>query len=65
VTKTSVLVPIIGFSLLPVIILTQTPRLSALWIVSALSCLGGSNKGNKPQKVHGLPALSFDFSGTS
>lgn len=52
-------------SSLPVIILTQTPRLSALRIVSALSCRGGSNNGNKPQNVQGPPGLSLDFSGIS
>eukprot|EP01018_Ginkgo_biloba_P039659 Gb_36098 [translate_table: standard] len=49
----------------PVIILTLTPRLSALRIVSALSWRGGSNKGSKPTNCHGPPALSLFFSGTS
>lgn len=49
----------------PVIIFTLNPRLSALLIVSALSCLGGSNKGMSPINCHGLPELSFDPSGTS
>jgi hypothetical protein len=49
----------------PVIILTLTPRFSALRMVSALSCLGGSNKGNNPQNVQGPPGLSLVFSGTS
>lgn len=49
----------------PVIILTQTPRFSALRMVSALSCLGGSNKGNNPQNFQGPPGLSVVFSGTS
>lgn len=49
----------------PVIILTQTPRLRALRMVSALSCLGGSNKGNKPQNVQGSPGLSLVLSGTA
>uniref|UniRef100_A0A0A9DAM2 Mha2 n=1 Tax=Arundo donax TaxID=35708 RepID=A0A0A9DAM2_ARUDO len=34
-------------------------------MVSALSCLGGSNRGNKPTNCHGPPGESFDFSGTS
>lgn len=34
-------------------------------MVSALSCLGGSNRGNKPTNCHGAPGLSFDFSGIS
>lgn len=50
---------------LPVIILTQTPRLSALRMVSALSCLGGSNNANNPQNVQGPPGLSLVRSGTS
>jgi len=33
-------------------------------MVSALSCLGGSNTDNKPTNCHGAPALSFVFSGT-
>jgi len=49
----------------PVIILTFTPRLSALRIVSALSCLGGSNRGRSPINCHGPPGLSFFPSGTS
>jgi hypothetical protein len=48
-----------------VIILTLTPRLSALRIVSALSCLGGSKSGMRPTKCHGPPGLSFLPSGTS
>lgn len=32
-------------------------------MVSALSCLGGSNKGNKPQNVQGLPGDSLVLSG--
>ena len=56
---------IIRPSCLPVIILTLTPRFSALRIVSALSCLGGSNKGSNPQKVQGPPGLSLVFSETS
>lgn len=51
--------------LIPVIILTFTPRFRALDIVSALSCLGGSNRGMRPINCHGLPALSFLPSGTS
>jgi hypothetical protein len=54
-----------GLKFLPVIILTFTPRLSALLIVSALSCLGGSNNGNRPTNCHGPPGLSFVLSGTS
>ena len=50
---------------LPVIILTFTPRLRALRMVSALSCLGGSKRGNKPTNCHGDPTLSFVLSGTS
>lgn len=49
----------------PVIILTFTPRLRALRMVSALSCLGGSNSGRRPTNCHGPPGDSFDFSGTS
>lgn len=51
--------------LLPVIILTLTPRLRAWRMVSALSCLGGSKRGNKPTNCHGLPGLSLVFSGTT
>lgn len=54
--------PIANWS--PVIILTLTPRFSALRIVSALSCLGGSKRGNRPTNCHGPPALSLVFSGT-
>ena len=46
------------------IILTLTPRSKALLMVSALSCLGGSNKGNTPTNSHGPPGLSFVLSGT-
>lgn len=49
----------------PVIILTFTPRFSALLIVSALSWRGGSNNGNNPQNSQGPPALSLSPSGTS
>lgn len=49
----------------PVIILTLTPRLSALRIVSALSCLGGSKSGMRPMNCHGPPGLSFLPSRTS
>lgn len=48
----------------PVIILTLTPRFKALLMVSALSCLGGSNRGRRPTNSHGPPVLSFDPSGT-
>lgn len=47
------------------IILTFTPRFSALRIVSALSCLGGSKSGIRPMKDQGPPGLSFLPSGTS
>lgn len=50
---------------IPVIILTFTPKLRALRMVSALSCLGGSKRGNKPTNCHGAPGLSLVFSGTS
>jgi hypothetical protein len=49
----------------PVIILTLTPRLSALLIVSALSWRGGSKRGKSPMNCHGPPGLSFLPSGTS
>ena len=49
----------------PVIILTFTPKFRALLIVSALSCLGGSNRGRSPINFHGPPGLSFLPSGTS
>ena len=49
----------------PVIILTMTPRLSALLMVSALSCRGRSNSGRSATNCHGLPGLSLRFSGTS
>jgi len=51
--------------ILPVIILTFTPRFRALVMVSALSCLGGSNSGNRPTNCHGAPGLSLSFSGIS
>jgi hypothetical protein len=38
---------------------TLTPRLSALWIVSLLSCLGGPNNDNKPTNCYGALELSF------
>jgi len=50
---------------LPVIIFTLTPRLRALRIVSALSCLGGSKRGNNPTNCQGPPGLSLVASGTS
>lgn len=53
--------PIASWS--PVIILTLTPRSRALRIVSALSCLGGSKRGNRPTNSQGPPAPSFVFSG--
>jgi len=52
-------------SILPVIILTFTPRFRALVMVSALSCLGGSKSGSRPTNCHGAPGLSLFFSGTS
>nr|CAB3469632.1 unnamed protein product [Digitaria exilis] len=48
----------------PVIILTLTPRWRARRMVSALSCLGGSNSGRRPMNCHGSPELSLLFSGT-
>jgi len=45
--------------------LTLTPRFSALRMVSALSCLGGSKRGISPINCHGVPGLSFLPSGTS
>lgn len=50
---------------IPVIILTFTPRFSALLMVSALSCLGGSKRGMRPINCQGPPELSLVPSGTS
>ena len=42
-----------------------TPRSEALLMVYALSCRGGSNKGNPPTNSHGSPEhFFFVFSGT-
>ena len=49
----------------PVIILTLTPRSSALLIVSALSWRGGSKRGRRPTNSHGAPELSLFPAGTS
>lgn len=54
--------PIASWS--PVIILTFTLSSRALRMVSALSCLGGSKRGNNPTNSHGSPTLSLVFSGT-